>query len=76
MGFASAMAWMLLLAVALVTAVLFWSQKQWVHYEEAADEPRCHQSRRARRRVGPAAYRIARLARRARCSSSPSSSTR
>ncbi|MBV7695481.1 carbohydrate ABC transporter permease [Streptomyces sp. TRM70350] len=36
MGFASAMAWMLLLAVALVTAVLFWSQKRWVHYEEAA----------------------------------------
>ncbi|MEU9138066.1 sugar ABC transporter permease [Streptomyces sp. NPDC048404] len=36
MGFASAMAWMLLLAVALVTAVLFWSQKRWVHYEEDA----------------------------------------
>jgi multiple sugar transport system permease protein len=36
MGFASAMAWMLLLAVALVTAVLFWSQKKWVHYEEAS----------------------------------------
>ncbi|GAA0497611.1 sugar ABC transporter permease [Streptomyces olivaceiscleroticus] len=36
MGFASAMAWMLLVAVALVTAVLFWSQKRWVHYEEAA----------------------------------------
>ncbi|MEV3855672.1 sugar ABC transporter permease [Streptomyces sp. NPDC050095] len=34
MGFASAMAWMMLLAVALVTAVLFWSQKKWVHYEE------------------------------------------
>lgn len=36
MGLASAMAWMLLLAVALVTAVLFWSQKRWVHYEEGA----------------------------------------
>ncbi|MFF3408121.1 carbohydrate ABC transporter permease [Streptomyces sp. NPDC002742] len=36
MGFASAMAWMLLLAVALVTAVLFWTQKRWVHYEEDA----------------------------------------
>ncbi|MEE1800229.1 MULTISPECIES: sugar ABC transporter permease [unclassified Streptomyces] len=35
MGMASAMAWMLLLAVGLVTAVLFWSQKRWVHYEEA-----------------------------------------
>jgi multiple sugar transport system permease protein len=36
MGFASAMAWALVVAVALVTAVLFWSQKKWVHYEEAA----------------------------------------
>ncbi|WP_233415263.1 carbohydrate ABC transporter permease, partial [Streptomyces sp. N35] len=36
MGLASAMAWMLLVAVALVTAVLFWSQKRWVHYEEGA----------------------------------------
>ncbi|WP_443073583.1 carbohydrate ABC transporter permease [Streptomyces sp. NBC_01429] len=36
MGMASAMAWMLLLAVGLVTAVLFWSQRRWVHYEEAA----------------------------------------
>ncbi|MFP3989871.1 sugar ABC transporter permease [Streptomyces sp. E11-3] len=36
MGLASAMAWMLLLAVGLVTAVLFWSQRRWVHYEEAA----------------------------------------
>jgi multiple sugar transport system permease protein len=36
MGFASAMAWMLLIAVGLVTAVLFWSQKRWVHYEENA----------------------------------------
>ncbi|NGN69026.1 sugar ABC transporter permease [Streptomyces sp. A7024] len=33
MGLASAMAWMLLLAVGLVTAVLFWSQRRWVHYE-------------------------------------------
>ncbi|WP_326602557.1 sugar ABC transporter permease [Streptomyces sp. NBC_01799] len=36
MGYASAMAWMLLLAVGLVTAVLFWSQRRWVHYEEDA----------------------------------------
>ncbi|MET9100451.1 carbohydrate ABC transporter permease [Streptomyces antibioticus] len=35
MGFASAMAWTLVVAVGLVTAVLFWSQKKWVHYEEA-----------------------------------------
>ncbi|GAA1362431.1 carbohydrate ABC transporter permease [Streptomyces beijiangensis] len=36
MGFASAMAWLLLITVGLVTAVLFWSQKRWVHYEEGA----------------------------------------
>ncbi len=34
MASASAMAWMLVVAVALVTAELFWSQKTWVHYEE------------------------------------------
>ncbi|WP_327174734.1 sugar ABC transporter permease [Streptomyces sp. NBC_01335] len=34
MGYASAMAWMLLISVGLVTAVLFWSQRRWVHYEE------------------------------------------
>ncbi|MGW0860227.1 carbohydrate ABC transporter permease [Streptomyces sp. NPDC002690] len=34
MGYASAMAWMLLVSVGLVTAVLFWSQRRWVHYEE------------------------------------------
>ncbi|MTE18222.1 ABC transporter permease subunit [Streptomyces sp. TRM43335] len=34
MGYASAMAWMLLAGIAVVTAVLFWSQRRWVHYEE------------------------------------------
>lgn len=34
MGYASAMAWMLLAGIALITAVLFWSQRHWVHYEE------------------------------------------
>ncbi|AEN08869.1 MULTISPECIES: sugar ABC transporter permease [unclassified Streptomyces] len=34
MGFASAMGWLLLVTVGLVTAVLFRSQKRWVHYEE------------------------------------------
>ncbi|WP_329320217.1 carbohydrate ABC transporter permease [Streptomyces sp. NBC_01262] len=38
MGYASAMAWMLLLGIALVTAVLFRTQKLWVHYEEDAAE--------------------------------------
>ncbi|MGY0022636.1 carbohydrate ABC transporter permease [Streptomyces sp. cg35] len=37
MGFASAMAWTLVIAVALVTAVLFWSQKKWVHYDDSTE---------------------------------------
>ncbi|MCX3059074.1 carbohydrate ABC transporter permease [Streptomyces beihaiensis] len=37
MGFAAAMAWTLVIAVALVTAVLFWSQKKWVHYENETE---------------------------------------
>lgn len=33
MGYASALAWMLLLIVAVLTAVLFFTSKFWVHYE-------------------------------------------
>jgi len=33
MGYASAMAWMLLLIIGFFTAVLFLSSKKWVHYE-------------------------------------------
>ncbi|MEU0133673.1 sugar ABC transporter permease [Streptomyces sp. NPDC006296] len=33
MGFASAMGWLLLVTVGLVTAVLFRSQRHWVHYQ-------------------------------------------
>ena len=33
MGYASAMAWLLLAGIALVTAALFWSQRHWVHDE-------------------------------------------
>jgi multiple sugar transport system permease protein len=32
MGYASAMAWLLLLAVAVVTGLLFWTSKKWVYY--------------------------------------------
>lgn len=32
MGYASAMAWILFLAIVVLTAVLFSSQKRWVHY--------------------------------------------
>jgi multiple sugar transport system permease protein len=32
MGYASAMAWVFLLAVAIITAVLFSTGKFWVHY--------------------------------------------
>lgn len=36
MGYASAMAWMLLVGIAVVTIILFRSQRHWVHYEEDA----------------------------------------
>jgi multiple sugar transport system permease protein len=32
MGYASAMAWFLLIVIAIVTAVLFRSSRNWVHY--------------------------------------------
>jgi multiple sugar transport system permease protein len=33
MGYASALAWVLLLIIAAFTAIAFWSSKYWVHYE-------------------------------------------
>jgi multiple sugar transport system permease protein len=33
MGYASALAWVLLVIVALLTALAFWTSKYWVHYE-------------------------------------------
>jgi multiple sugar transport system permease protein len=33
MGYAAAMAWVLLLGVAIFTAFLFWTSKYWVFYE-------------------------------------------
>ena len=33
MGYASAMAWILVLALAAVTSLLFFSSRFWVHYE-------------------------------------------
>ncbi len=33
MGYASALAWVLLIIIAIFTAVAFWSSKFWVHYE-------------------------------------------
>lgn len=33
MGYASAVAWVLLLIIAVFTALAFWSSKYWVHYE-------------------------------------------
>jgi multiple sugar transport system permease protein len=32
MGYASAMAWMLFLVLAIITGAIFWSAKYWVHY--------------------------------------------
>ena len=34
MGYASAMAWVLVLTLAMMTAILFFSSKFWVHYED------------------------------------------
>lgn len=33
MGYASALAWVLLLIIALFTTIAFWTSKYWVHYE-------------------------------------------
>ncbi|MFE5320664.1 carbohydrate ABC transporter permease [Paenibacillus sp. NPDC056579] len=33
MGYASALAWILLVIIAVFTALIFWSAKRWVHYE-------------------------------------------
>ena len=37
MGYASAMAWVLLIVVALFTALVFRSSSAWVHYETEGD---------------------------------------
>ncbi|WP_077624707.1 carbohydrate ABC transporter permease [Sediminibacillus massiliensis] len=34
MGYASAMAWLLLLTIAVITALIFLSARKWVHYQE------------------------------------------
>lgn len=34
MGFASAMAWLLLIVLAIITGLVFFSSKYWVHYED------------------------------------------
>lgn len=33
MGYASAMAWILFIIIMLLTALVFWSSKRWVHYQ-------------------------------------------
>ena len=33
MGYASALAWVLLVIIAIFTAIAFWTSKYWVHYE-------------------------------------------
>jgi multiple sugar transport system permease protein len=38
MGYASALAWILLLIIGLFTALLFQSSKMWVHYESGGDK--------------------------------------
>ncbi|WP_240804472.1 carbohydrate ABC transporter permease [Qingshengfaniella alkalisoli] len=36
MGYASALAWLLLVIIAIFTAIAFWSSKYWVYYEDEA----------------------------------------
>ena len=38
MGYASAMAWVFLVVIGLLTAALFWSGRLWVHYSDAGDQ--------------------------------------
>jgi multiple sugar transport system permease protein len=38
MGYASAMAWVFLVVIGLLTAVLFWSGRLWVHYSDAGGQ--------------------------------------
>ena len=33
MGYAAALAWLLVVAIASATALAFWSSRRWVHYE-------------------------------------------
>ncbi|MNI47087.1 L-arabinose transport system permease protein AraP [compost metagenome] len=33
MGYASALAWILLVIISVLTGLIFWSSKKWVHYE-------------------------------------------
>ena len=33
MGYANAMAWIMLLIVLLLTGIAFWSSSRWVHYQ-------------------------------------------
>ncbi|MNI99370.1 hypothetical protein D3C73_1584380 [compost metagenome] len=37
MGYASAMAWVMLLIIGAITLVIFQSSKLWVHYESKGD---------------------------------------
>lgn len=37
MGFASAMAWLLLIVLAIITALVFFSSRYWVHYEDGGE---------------------------------------
>ncbi|ACQ79181.1 binding-protein-dependent transport systems inner membrane component [Beutenbergia cavernae DSM 12333] len=37
MGYASAMAWVLLLIIGLVTALLFWTSRRWVFYADSGE---------------------------------------
>ena len=52
MGYASAMAWVLLVGIAVVTALIFWSSRYWVFYgdDDRRYDPEALAVRRRRRR--------------------------
>jgi multiple sugar transport system permease protein len=65
MGYASAMAWVLVLVVGIITAVLFRTSRAWVHYTGDVRWPRPATRTRPRRTRGPLCARTGTTRRRA-----------
>ena len=55
MGYASALAWVLLVIIGIFTAIAFLTSKYWVYYEDARSLRRCARSARQARRLRAAA---------------------
>ena len=57
MGYASALAWVLLVIIAVFTAISFLTSKYWVYYEDDRAESQRSRCRAGRRRLVRAAAR-------------------